>query len=138
MMIQEGLLMSDEHAIAVRILLVFIAVAFVWTCVGVGGCIRRTRAYRRELSTRAKTLRIYSMLEHFRIGMPFYLRKAYCVDVEKLLLKCQRCSATHACDAYLQGHEDTHPSTFCPSFRDIERYIPRRRRQLRSVTIIRT
>ena len=130
--------MSDVHAIAVTVLLIFIGVAFVWMCVCVGGCIRQLRAYRRKLSAEAKTLRIYSILRRLGIGLPRYLRKAHSVDVEKLLLKCQRCSATHACDAYLQGHQDTHPSTFCPSIQDLERYIPCSRRQHRGVTIVGT
>ncbi len=124
--------MGDVHAIAVAILLIFIGLAFVWMCVGVGGCIRQLRAYRRELSTEAKTLRIYSMLGRLGIDLQRYLRKAHSVDVEKHLLKCQGCSMLSAYDAYLQRHQEMHPSTFCPNFQDLERYIPRRRRQLRN------
>ena len=129
----------SEHAISVTVLLSVIGIAFVLMSVGVWGCIQQLRAYRRELSTRAKTLRIYSMFGHLGIGLPRYLRKAHCVDVEKLLMKCQRCSGIDACNACLQGHQDTHPSTFCPIFQDLERYIPpRRRRQLRGMAIIGT
>lgn len=124
--------MGDVHAIAVTILLIFIGLASVWMCVGVGGCIRRLRAFRRELSTEAKTLRIYSMLGRLGIGLPRYLRKAHSIDVEKHLLKCRGCSMLPACDAYLQRQQEMHPSTFCPNFQDLERYMPRRRRQLRS------
>ena len=123
--------MDEAHAIAVTILLIFIGLAFVWMCVGVGGCFRRLRAFRRELSNEVKTLRIYSMLERLGIGLPRYLRKAHSIDVEKHLLKCQDCSVLPECDGYLQRHHETHPSTFCPNFQDLERYMPRRRRQLR-------
>ena len=124
--------MGDVHAIAVTILLIFVGLAFVWMRVGVGGCLRRLRASRRELSTEAKTLRIYSMMGRLGIGLPRYLRKAHSIDVEKHLLKCQQCSVLPACDAYLQRYQEMHPSTFCPNFRDLERYIPRRRRKLYS------
>ena len=124
--------MGEVHAVAVTMLLVFTGLAFVWMCVGVGGCIRRLRAFRRELSTEVKTLRIYSMLGRLGIGLPRYLRKAHSIDVEKHLLKCRGCSMLPACDAYLQRHQEMHPSTFCPNFQDLERYIPRRRWQLGS------
>jgi len=114
--------MTDLMPVPVVILLAVVGVALVVTCAGMSGCMRQLRAYRGELSARAKALRIHRMLEHLGIGLPRYLGRARSIDVEKHLLRCACCEDTQVCDAYLERGENADPTTFCTNFQELVKF----------------
>jgi len=114
--------MTHLMPVSVMVLLAVIAVAFMVMCVGVGRCKRQLHTYRRELSTRAKALRIHRMLERLGIGLPRYLKRAPSIDVESHLLKCASCEDTETCDAYLERGDNADPTTFCTNFQELVKF----------------
>ena len=110
------------EALPLTILLLVVALAFVGMCFGMRGCVQELREYRRELTERAKALRIHKMLDRLGISLPGYVKRTPSIDVEKHLVKCRCCPDTDACDDYLDHGKNTDPDTFCPNFQELRKY----------------
>ena len=114
-------------SLPLAILLLVVGLAFLGMCFGMSGCLSQLRAYRRELTDRAKALRIHRMLERLGVSLPGYMKRTPSIDVEKHLVKCGCCADTDACDDYLERGKDTDPNAFCPNFQDLQKYKSQRR-----------
>ncbi len=127
--------MNHLDAFPITLLLVVVGVAFLVMCAGMGSCLRQLRNYRRELTTRAKALRIHKMLARLGVNLGGYLKRTPAIDVERQLDQCRCCPDTGACDDFLEGGKETDPGSFCPNFRDLQKHQSRgtRRRQLPDV-----
>ncbi len=106
----------------IAILLLVVGLAFLGMCFGMRGCLSQLRAYRRELTERAKTLRIHRMLERLGVSLTGYVKRTPSIDVEKHLVNCGCCPDTDTCDDYLERGKDTDPNAFCPNFQDLQKY----------------
>ncbi len=114
--------MNHLDAFPVTLLLLVVGVAFLLMCAGMGSCVRQLRAYRRELTARARALRIHRMLDRLGVSLGGHLKRTPAIDVERQLDQCRCCPDTGACDDFLEGGKNTNPDSFCPNFRDFQKY----------------
>jgi hypothetical protein len=91
------------------------------TAVGVYRSASSLRAYRREILDRAEALRIRRMLERLGVKLPNYLRRVASWNIERHLMKCERCQTTADCDRYLDQGANLDPHAFCPNFAELKR-----------------
>ena len=109
-------------SLPVTILIIVVGLAFLGMCIGMSGCLNQLRDYRRELTERAKALRIHRMLERLGVSLPGYIKRTPSIDVEKHLVNCGCCPDTDACDDYLKGSKEKEPDAFCPNFQELQKY----------------
>ena len=119
--------MNHLDAFPVTLMLFVVGVAFLLMCAGMGSCLRQLRAYRRELTVRARALRIHRMLDRLGVNLGGYLKRTPVIDVERQLDQCQCCPDTVACDDFLEGGKGTSPGSFCPNFHELQKHQGRAR-----------
>lgn len=117
--------MNHLDTLPVTLLLIVVGVAFVLMCAGMRSCLHQLREYRRELTDRAKALRIRKMLNRLGVNLNGYVKRTPAIDVEKHLAQCRGCPDTVACDDYLEGGKDMDPNSFCPNFRELHEHQSR-------------
>ncbi len=115
-------LTDSMDSLPVTILLLVVGLAFLGMCFGMCGCLRQLRDYRRELTERAKSLRMHRMLNRLGVSLPGYVKRTPTIDVEKHLVRCGCCPDTDACDDYLERGRNMDPDTFCPNFQDLQKH----------------
>ena len=97
--------------------------AMLWNCIQ--DC-RFLHSYRLGLRERINDLRIHRMLESLGVSRNRYMRKALITEVETHLHRCQQCPNIPECDAALEKADTSSGDAFCPNYRELAKFVPRR------------
>ena len=87
---------------------------------------RFLRSFRHSQRQRFDHLRIRRMLESLGVNRRRYMRRALIAEVETHLNRCQECPNTPECDAALANGDTSDGDAFCPNFRELVKFSPRR------------
>jgi hypothetical protein len=104
---------------ALSVAVIAMLVSCVYNC-------RFLRSFRQAQRRRFNDLRIRRMLESLGVNKRRYMRKALIAEVETHLNRCQQCPNTPECDAALANGDISDGDAFCPNFRELVKFSPRR------------
>ena len=115
----DSFLFNDDHSLSLTIWAITIVLLFFIMVIGMWRSFKFSRANRREMAGRIRSLFLGDMLERLNIPLSRYFRKTSDLDKERHTWACENCPNPEQCQCMLQG-ENIDPKIFCPNFEELK------------------